>query len=77
MFTLLCMVYLLLHGFVANRPYDRTVALQKMMHAGGQVTTATSMVFELLETAEHPDFKTISNIVKAARNDEFKMHDIL
>lgn len=48
-----------------------------MMHAGGQVTTATSMVFELMETAEHPEFKTISNIVKAARNDEFKMYDTL
>jgi hypothetical protein len=69
MYRLVANIYIYI---LFERPYDRTIALQKMQQAGGTLTTATSMVLELMQTAEHADFKAISNIIKATRSDEFK-----
>lgn len=48
------------------------MALQKLQQSGCVMTTAQSMVFELMRSADHPDFKTISNIIKVTGPEEFK-----
>jgi len=43
---------------------DRQLALQEMRHDGIVVTTTEAVLFELLETAEHPKFKEIQALIK-------------
>ncbi len=38
--------------------------LNALKAAGGILTTTESVLFELMESAEHPQFKTISKLVK-------------
>ena len=48
------------------RPYDRTVALQRLNNLPGvTLITAESAVFELLGSADHPQFRVISALMKA------------
>lgn len=44
--------------------YDRSSAFDRMIQAGAVPATAESLLYELMGTAEHPDFKTISGLVK-------------
>lgn len=37
---------------LTRRPYDRTVALQRMQQAGAYLTTAEQVTFQLLNSAE-------------------------
>jgi nicotinamidase-related amidase len=43
---------------------NHTIALQKIAALGAGVTTAESMLFELMRTSEHPAFRDILKIVK-------------
>lgn len=52
-----------------NRPYDRTVALERMKESGAVMTTSESVVFELMGSSEHPSFKEISSITVAHNRD--------
>ena len=47
-----------------NRPNDRSVAISRMQAAGVNLATAESLIFDLMGSAEHPQFKTISGIIK-------------
>ena len=58
-------VFLVVDAISSQRSHDRSVALQRMKDAGAVVTTAESMIFELLGDSEHEHFKTISNLNKA------------
>ena len=50
---------------VASRdPADRDVALRRLRHAGAVVSTTEAILFEWAETAAHPQFKTISALVR-------------
>lgn len=53
-------------GYVCmhRRAYDRTVALQRMLASGVTMTTSESLVFDLMKTKDHPNFKEISSLVK-------------
>eukprot|EP00590_Aulacoseira_subarctica_P010980 CAMPEP_0172425756 /NCGR_PEP_ID=MMETSP1064-20121228/33862_1 /TAXON_ID=202472 /ORGANISM="Aulacoseira subarctica , Strain CCAP 1002/5" /LENGTH=213 /DNA_ID=CAMNT_0013168915 /DNA_START=87 /DNA_END=728 /DNA_ORIENTATION=- len=44
--------------------FDREIALQRMQNAGAYLTTAQSAIFMLMESADHPNFKKISALVK-------------
>ena len=50
------------------RPHDRAVALQRMRDAGAVLTTAESAIFDLMNSADHPNFKAISGLVKASND---------
>jgi nicotinamidase-related amidase len=50
----------------SQRSYDRTVALDRMKSAGAVLTSAESLIFELMKDSEHPQFKTVSQLVKAS-----------
>jgi hypothetical protein len=50
---------------VASRAkLDWKFALRRLEHAGAVVTTTEAVLFEWLETADHPQFKPISRLVK-------------
>ena len=42
---------------------DHEIALQRMTHRGGILTTTESMIFELCKTADRKEFKKIRNII--------------
>jgi hypothetical protein len=46
------------------RPYDRTVAIQRMQDMGVVLTTSESAVFQLLKTSTNPHFKSIIKLIK-------------
>jgi hypothetical protein len=47
------------------RSYDRTVALQTLRDTENvRITTAESLLFELMRTADHPKFRVISGLLK-------------
>ena len=48
----------------SRRDSDRQLALQEMRHDGIVVATTEAVLFELLETAEHPKFKEIQALIK-------------
>lgn len=48
----------------SRSPLNRTVALEKMQALGARLTTVEMLVFELMQTAEHPAFRDILRIVK-------------
>ena len=50
---------------VSSRTNDnKTIAIEKMRNLGAQITSTEIVLFELLRTAEHKNFKDISRIVK-------------
>lgn len=50
---------------VASRSHlDWKIALRRLEHAGAVVTTTEAVLFEWTETADHPQFKAISRLVK-------------
>lgn len=51
----------------SQRKTDREVALHRLKAAGAVLTTAESAVFQLLGSAKHPSFKTISKMVQQPR----------
>ena len=58
-------VHLAVDGISSMRAFDRSVALERMRAAGAFTSTAESLVFELLGSADHPQFKQCSGLVKA------------
>ncbi len=51
-----------------NRRYDRKTALQRMQQAGVVLTTTESIIFDLMVDAQHPNFKTVSGLIKAHKS---------
>lgn len=50
---------------VASRfDFDKAASLDRMRHAGAELTTAESLIFELVERCDHPKFKNILKLVK-------------
>ncbi len=43
---------------------DKSVAIERMRHAGAEVTTAEALIFELVERCDHPKFKDVLKLVK-------------
>ena len=51
-------------GVGARRAHDRETALRRLESSGITLTTVESALFELCETASHPQFKNISKLVQ-------------
>jgi len=47
--------------------FDWELALRRVEHAGAVLSTTEAVLFEWLETADRPEFKVISEMVKTAR----------
>jgi nicotinamidase-related amidase len=46
-------------------PFDRDVALRRLEAGGVTISTAEAILFEWIETADHPQFKALSGLVKS------------
>ena len=49
----------------SRKSRDHEIALSRMQKEGAWLCTTESLLFELLQSANHPQFKTISALVKA------------
>lgn len=58
-------VYIPVDCIGSRKPLDKEVAVQRMIHAGAIPTTWETMVYEILETAEHRKFRDILELVKS------------
>ena len=56
-------VYLVVDGVSSQRLGDRAIAIRAMETAGARLTTTESLIFLLLDTAEHPSFKAVQKHV--------------
>jgi nicotinamidase-related amidase len=71
-------VHVIVDGVSSQTAYDRSIALQRLQSAGAYLTTAQSAAFMLLQSAEHPNFKTVSKLTVEHMklpnefNDDFK-----
>lgn len=61
-------VFLVCDAVSSQRPYDRTVALNRLKEAGAILTTAESIIFDLMRDAKHPNFKQVSNLIKLQKD---------
>lgn len=57
-------VFLICDATSSQRPYDRTIALNRLKEAGAILTTTESIIFDLMRDAKHPNFKQISTLIK-------------
>lgn len=48
----------------SRKPNDKAIALQRMQKEGIVITTYESLLFELMETSLHPNFREISRLIK-------------
>jgi len=57
-------VYVALDSIGSRRDYDKEVAVLRMVQEGAIPATSESIIYELLETAEHEKFREVLGIVK-------------
>ncbi len=63
-------VHVVADAISSQRPLDRSIGIQRMVAAGGNLTSAESMMFELLRSKDHPQFKMVSALCKRERPPE-------
>jgi len=56
-------VHVVVDATSSQSPLDREVALERMKGSGAFLTTAQSVAFMLMESAEHECFKTVSKMI--------------
>lgn len=57
-------VYVVADCISSRKQSDKEVALQRMAQEGVKLTTYESLLFELIEGADHESFKEISKLIK-------------
>ncbi len=57
--------YVVADAVAGRRSIDHDVALERMANSGATITTAESVLFEWCESAESPEFKQLSALVKS------------
>jgi hypothetical protein len=71
-------VHLVCDALSSQRPHDRSVGIARMVSAGAQQGSCESVVFDLLRTADHPNFREVSNLLKEHNMEENEFrHDVL
>eukprot|EP01119_Soliformovum_irregulare_P011224 TRINITY_DN2795_c0_g2_i1.p1 TRINITY_DN2795_c0_g2~~TRINITY_DN2795_c0_g2_i1.p1 ORF type:complete len:219 (+),score=30.14 TRINITY_DN2795_c0_g2_i1:20-676(+) len=57
-------VHVVTDGTASQREHDRMVAFERMKQSGAFLTTTESVILQLLQSADHPQFKEIQNLLK-------------
>jgi nicotinamidase-related amidase len=57
-------VHIIADGVSSQQKYDREMALRRMESSGAWLTSAQSAAFMLMGSADHPNFKAVSKLVK-------------
>jgi nicotinamidase-related amidase len=67
-------VQVLADATASRNPLDREYALRRLDAAGAVVSTTEAAIFEWTETADRPEFKAISALIKAAGSSSPRPH---
>jgi nicotinamidase-related amidase len=68
-------VHVITDGVSSQNMYDRKVALRRLNKCDGiYLTTAQSVAFSLLRSADHPKFKVVSGLVKDHMSSKNEFH---
>ncbi|KAK9841913.1 hypothetical protein WJX84_006114 [Apatococcus fuscideae] len=62
-------VHVVTDAVSSSRLGDRATAIQRMMQSGAFAVTSEMVMFQLCESAKHPNFKSISALAKEPRPD--------
>ena len=62
-------VHIVVDGVSSQRVTDRDVALRRLERAGAVLTTVESALFALTRSANHPNFKKVSDVAKTYGKD--------
>jgi nicotinamidase-related amidase len=57
-------VHLIADAVSSRTEQNKTIAMQRMRDEGVSISSTEMALFELLETAEHPNFKEIAKLIK-------------
>jgi len=57
-------VFLVADAIQSRTRENREISLERLRHAGANVTCGETVLYEMLGSAKAPEFKAISNIVK-------------
>jgi nicotinamidase-related amidase len=57
-------VYVVADAVGSRRPASKEAALRRMERHGADIVTTEMVLFEWLETAEHPEFKSVTALIK-------------
>jgi hypothetical protein len=57
-------VHIICDAVSSSRQYDRAIAMKRMTDSGAVASSAESSIFDLMRSAEHPNFKEISALIK-------------
>lgn len=58
-------VFVVAEAVAARHGHDHETGMDRMANEGGTITTVESVLFEWLGTADRPEFKSISKIIKS------------
>ena len=67
-------VHLVVDAVSSMEHHDRNVGIESIRDAGASLTTYQSLMFELMRTCEHPNFKQVLNIVKEMPKKHLDLH---
>ncbi len=57
-------VHVIADAVASRTPENKQIGLDRMAAAGAVVSSTEMLLFELLRTAEHPHFKTLSKLIR-------------
>ena len=57
-------VFLVQNACGSRNEENKQVALRRLIHAGVQIVTTEMVIFELLESSKHPNFKEVQALIK-------------
>ncbi|KAF4739007.1 Isochorismatase domain-containing protein 1 [Perkinsus olseni] len=57
-------VFLVTDGISSSRLLDRSTALHRLSAAGAVLTTSESLIFDMMQAKDHPNFKELSAVVR-------------
>ncbi len=57
-------VFVAVNCISSRKQCDKDIAVARMIQAGVQVTSYESILFELMRTSTHPEFKAVSKLIK-------------
>lgn len=69
-------VHVVVDGVSSMSPLDRDIALKRMEKSGAYMTTAQSAAFMLMQSANHPNFKTVSKMISGHAKNTNGFHEL-
>lgn len=65
-------VHIVADGVSSCNKEEIPIALERIRQAGGKITTTESILFQIMVDSNHPQFRTISKLVKEEKDNTIK-----